>query len=102
MALDCKPDAVWVDTARGEAGRGGEPLPLSRQEFSVLAALAASSGRVVARNELARRAGLSASPRRCDQLLVGVRRALGPDSVRTVRGRGWILTIPVTERPPGP
>ncbi len=49
-------------------------------------------GRVVSRRELARRVGIAElSERRSDSLLVGVRRALGADAIRTVRSRGWIL-----------
>ncbi len=55
-------------------------------------ALAASSGRVLSRAEIARRAGLTdLNDRRCDSLIVGIRRTLGPDCVRTVRRRGWML-----------
>ncbi len=54
--------------------------------------LAEHRGRVVGRAELARRAGIAdLSPRRCDSLIVGIRRRLGADSVRTVRRRGWML-----------
>ena len=50
-------------------------------------------GRVVSRSELARRAGLSElSPRRCDSIIVGIRRTIGADRIRTVRRRGWMLT----------
>jgi hypothetical protein len=46
----------------------------------------------VSRTEIARVAGLDdLSERRCDSLLVGVRRAVGVDAVRTVRRRGWML-----------
>lgn len=54
--------------------------------------LAANAGRVVSRAELARRAGIAdLSSRRCDSLIVGIRRHLGRERVRTVRRRGWML-----------
>ena len=66
---------------------------LGEQEQSVLAVLLINRGRVISRRELARRAGLAnLSERRCDSLLVAIRRALGPDSVLTVRSRGWMLS----------
>jgi DNA-binding winged helix-turn-helix (wHTH) protein len=65
---------------------------LTAQERAVLLALVESCDRVIGRRELARRAGLTeVNERRCDSLLVSVRRALGPKSVRTVRGRGWMI-----------
>ncbi|MEO7371877.1 MAG: helix-turn-helix domain-containing protein, partial [Ilumatobacteraceae bacterium] len=66
---------------------------LGEQERSVLSVLLANTGRVVSRRELARRAGLAdLSERRCDSLLVAIRGALGPQSVVTVRSRGWMLS----------
>lgn len=54
--------------------------------------LADNTGRVLSRQELARRAGLAdLSSRRCDSLIVGIRRGVGHDRVRTVRRRGWML-----------
>lgn len=65
---------------------------LGTQERAVLLALAEDAGKVVSRRELARRIGVeNLSERRCDSILVGVRRVLGPDAIRTVRSRGWIL-----------
>ena len=50
------------------------------------------AGRVLSRAEIARRAGIAdLSPRRCDSLIVGIRRNLGAERVRTVRRRGWML-----------
>ena len=58
----------------------------------MLAALYANHRRVIGRRELARLAGLTdLNDRRCDSVLVGVRRMLGPDSIITVRSRGWML-----------
>ena len=66
---------------------------VGEQEQSVLSVLLANRGRVISRRELARRAGLAdLSERRCDSLLVAIRRALGPNSVVTVRSRGWMLS----------
>jgi DNA-binding response OmpR family regulator len=58
----------------------------------VLSVLAAHVGKVISRRELARLAGLGdLSERRCDSLLVGIRRQLPSDAIRTVRSRGWML-----------
>jgi DNA-binding response OmpR family regulator len=65
---------------------------LGSQELAVLRVLHESIGRVVSRRELARRVGLAdRNERRCDSLLVGLRRVLGPHAITTVRSRGWML-----------
>ncbi|MEY2957509.1 MAG: Transcriptional regulatory protein terminal [Actinomycetota bacterium] len=65
---------------------------MTPQERAVFAVLVANSGRVVSRVEIARSAGLvDLSDRRCDALIVGIRRRIGAGSVRTVRRRGWML-----------
>ena len=67
----------------------------------MLAVLLANRNRVVGRRELARQAGLAElNQRRCDSVLVGVRRQLGPESIVTVRSRGWMLAdqaVPAAE-----
>jgi len=67
---------------------------LGSQERAVLDVLVDARGRVVSRTELARRSGLvGSSSRRCDVILVGLRRELGPGVVHNVRGRGWRLHL---------
>ena len=71
---------------------------LGAQERAVLKVLLAHQGRVLGRRELARQAGLGElSERRCDSVLVGIRRSLGSDAIRTVRSRGWMLTPDAVE-----
>jgi len=68
--------------------------PLPPQEAAVLRALITCSGRVVSRRELSRLAGIAElNERRCDSLLVSIRKVLGPDSIHTVRGRGWMINL---------
>jgi DNA-binding winged helix-turn-helix (wHTH) protein len=68
-------------------------LSLSPTDLKVLRVLWESQGKVLSRETLMRKAGLDvSSARRVDSSMVVLRRVLGPDSVRTVRQRGWILT----------
>lgn len=72
---------------------GADLIRLGPQERALLSALVECQGRVVGRRELSRRAGLTdLNERRCDSLLVAIRKSLGPDSVRTIRSRGWMLS----------
>jgi DNA-binding response OmpR family regulator len=67
---------------------------LTPQERAVYEVLAAQAGRVLSRSEISRRAGIAdLSDRRCDSLIVGIRRRVGADAIRTVRRRGWMLVI---------
>lgn len=66
---------------------------LTPQEQLVYQVLRDHQGRVIGRRELARRAGLSdLGVRRCDAIIVGIRRVVGAERVVTVRRRGWMLT----------
>lgn len=62
-------------------------------DLKVLQVLVESSGRIVGRDFIARQTGIeSGTARRVDASLVALRRALGQDSLLTVRSRGWMLT----------
>ncbi len=66
---------------------------LTAREREVLEILVENQGRVLARHELARQAGLAElHDRRCDNVLVRLRERLGNDSIITVRSRGWMLS----------
>ncbi|HUR18604.1 MAG TPA: helix-turn-helix domain-containing protein [Acidimicrobiales bacterium] len=81
---------VPVDPPRAAMSQRHHVPGLSTQQRAVLAALTDAGGRVVGRTELQRRTGLGGrDSRRCDALIVGLRRALGPEAILTVRGRGW-------------
>jgi DNA-binding winged helix-turn-helix (wHTH) protein len=74
---------------------------LGAKELLLLQALVEAKGRVVSRTELKRRAGLAGgSDRRCDVLLVNVRRAVGPEVVQNVRRRGWRVDVSALEPDP--
>jgi two-component system, OmpR family, response regulator len=76
----------------GEVVAAEPRVGLGSRQRAVLAALAERPGRVLDRDELRSRAGLvGLSDRRCESLLVELRRRLGPDAIVTVRRRGWML-----------
>jgi DNA-binding response OmpR family regulator len=84
-----------VDVTLAADSPFGNGAVLSAIEQSVLDVLLSAGGRVVSRESLAERAGLAnLSERRVDSVLVALRRALGADSIITVRGRGWRVVPP--------
>jgi DNA-binding response OmpR family regulator len=87
-----RPAPVSNADSRSQVSRPLEHL--TPQERAVYLVLADNAGRVLSRNEIARAAGIGElSVRRCDSLIVGVRRAVGAGRVRTVRRRGWMLEV---------
>ena len=71
---------------------------LAPAEVTILRLLLENGDKVVGRESLSRLAGLDAeSAHRVDACLVAIRKVLGPDSVVTIRRRGWMLST--TGRP---
>ncbi|MEZ5215410.1 MAG: winged helix-turn-helix domain-containing protein [Ilumatobacteraceae bacterium] len=89
---------MLIDAEPHRALPSPEALRLGVSERAVLRTLVESAGRVLSRAELARRSGLTdLHTRRCDAVIVNIRRALGPESIRTVRSRGWMLQREVVD-----
>lgn len=80
--------------------RDGQPVTLSSREFSLLAALARSPGRVLSRAQLIDRAlgrDAEVTDRVIDVQIARLRRALGDDAadpqlIRTIWGTGYLLS----------
>ena len=65
--------------------------PLPAADAAVLRVLVERAGKVTGRHDLNRLAGLTGSARRCEAVLVGLRRSLGEGAIVTIRRRGWML-----------
>ena len=72
-----------------------EPSPssgaLSETDLAVLRVLVDRSGKITSRDDLNKLAGLNGSQRRCEAVLVNLRKALGDGAIVTIRRRGWML-----------
>lgn len=86
--------AVELDFPRRRATVSGKAVPLTTKEWAILDVLAAASGRVVSRARILEEvwtrddAGAAAS---LDVLMTRIRKKLGTDTVRTLRGEGHAL-----------
>lgn len=87
-------DTIY-DITRDELKRDGQSIRLTETEKSLMRELAARSGAVVTREELARKAGVAAD-RSIDVQVARLRRKLEPNSgepmyLQTIRGQGYRL-----------
>ncbi len=82
--------SLMVDAVGNRITFGSQTMQLSHAACRLLAVLVANRHRVVSRGELAKLLDLRWE-RSVDVLVMKIRRTLGEDSVRTVRGRGWII-----------
>jgi len=88
---------VQLDLATREVLRGGAREALTAREFALLQALLEQPGAILSREQLENRIygwGEEVSSNAVDVLIHGMRRKLGPDAIRNVRGLGWRVAAP--------
>ena len=83
---------VQLDITTREVMVDGERAQLSQREFALLHALLERPGAILSREQLENRIygwGEEVSSNAVDVLIHGMRRKLGADTIRNVRGLGW-------------
>jgi len=87
---------VSLDPVTKEASvRGGAPLQLSNREFSLLQALLVRPGAILSRSELEDRIygwGEEVESNAVEYLIHALRRKLGSEVIKNVRGVGWMAS----------
>ena len=87
---------VSLDPATKEASvNGGSPLQLSSREFSLLQALLVRPGAILSRSELEDRIygwGEEVESNAVEYLIHALRRKLGSEVIKNVRGIGWMVS----------
>jgi two-component system OmpR family response regulator len=87
---------VSLDPATKEASvNGGSPLQLSNREFSLLQALLVRPGAILSRSELEDRIygwGEEVESNAVEYLIYVLRRKLGSEIIKNVRGIGWMVS----------
>lgn len=88
--------AVSLDPATKEASiNGGSPVQLSNREFSLLQALLVRPGAILSRSELEDRIygwGEEVESNAVEYLIHALRRKLGSEVIKNVRGVGWMVS----------
>lgn len=84
-----------LDPVTHEASVGeGSPVPLTHREFSLLQALMVRPGAILSRSELEERIygwGQEIESNMVEFLIHALRRKLGNDVIKNVRGAGWMV-----------
>ncbi|MGK6308422.1 response regulator [Variovorax sp. DT-64] len=83
---------LQLDLTTREVLRDGEREALTAREFALLHALLERPGAILSREQLENRIygwGEEVTSNAVDVLIHGMRRKLGPDAIRNVRGLGW-------------
>jgi DNA-binding response OmpR family regulator len=90
---------MQLDLTTREVIVAGERSQLSAREFALLHALLERPGAILSREQLENRIygwGEEVSSNAVDVLIHGMRRKLGQDTIRNVRGLGWRVSSPVS------
>ena len=86
---------VSLDTTTHEAAiNGGIPVQLSHREFALLQALLARPGAILSRSNLEDRIygwGEEVESNAVEYLIHALRRKLGSETIKNVRGAGWMV-----------
>lgn len=93
---------LQLDLTTREVLVQGQRAPLSAREFALLHALLERPGAILSRDQLESRIygwGEEVSSNAVDVLIHGLRRKLGPDAIRNVRGLGWRIPAQGAENP---
>ncbi|TDR76471.1 response regulator transcription factor [Paludibacterium purpuratum] len=89
-------DTVSLDTVTKEARlKGGDPVQLSSREFALLSALLLRPGAILSRGQLEERIygwGEEVESNAVEYLIHALRRKLGSDTIKNVRGLGWMVS----------
>jgi|GEM_PF-722606 len=81
-----------IDTEFGDVSVDGQPVSLSPTEYSLLMSLIAEPGEVVPPHRLAREVWSEPASANLVQVYISyLRRKIGPERIRTVRGEGYVL-----------
>ena len=86
---------ISLDPATREAHRGDVTHALTAREFALLHALLLRPGTILTRAELERRIygwDEEVESNAIDFLIHGIRKKLGADAIKNVRGAGWMVT----------
>lgn len=92
--------AVRLDTHSGRVTVDGASVQLTAQEFRILSYLMHHPGRIVSRTELMEHVydrHFDSDSNVLEVLIGRIRKKVGPDLIRTVRGQGYRLVTPGTE-----
>lgn len=84
-----------LDPVTHEVTKGGQAIRLSAREYSLLEALLVRPGAILSRSELEDRLygwGHEVESNAVEFLIHALRRKLGSDAIRNLRGVGWMVT----------